>query len=236
MKAPFMHGIRDWRPLLILGVGSIFFCLVGLKDSVWTYAFWRHPWPIYTDVMARSFYEGNLPGVSDIGVTVPILAFFVWLKLRRDPAHLQASNRLRFLFTCGLMGSLITVQSFKWIVSRARPKVFEKEVLSTLNIDPSSIWLPGFMGWDGPRGYSWNSFPSGHAGTCATLIALVYLIPSHRQRDRVLAILAVIALTLAMAIGRSMAGMHWLSDSVASFFMVWAVVDIVAQRTPSFKI
>lgn len=221
--------IRFSRPAMILGVGFVFFCLMGFKDSVWTYAFWRHPWPEYTNIMARSFYEGELPGVSDIAVTASIFAFFFWLKLRRDPQKREASLRLRFLFTSGLAGALITVQSFKWIVSRARPKIFERDVLSTLNVDPSSIWLPGFMGWDGPRGSSWNSFPSGHSGTCAILIALVYLVPHTRPLSRALVTSAIVILTTSMAIARSMAGMHWLSDSIASFFMVWAVVDVVAQ-------
>jgi membrane-associated phospholipid phosphatase len=221
--------IRIWRPAAILAVGFILFCLMGFKDSVWTYAFWRHPWPEYTNIMARSFYEGELPGVSDIAVTGSILAFFVWLKFRRNPQKQEISTLLRFVFTCGITGALITVQSFKWIVSRARPKIFERDVLATLNVDPSSIWLPGFMGWDGPRGSSWNSFPSGHSGTCAILIALVYMVPDSRPMTRILVGCAVVALTISMAIGRSMAGMHWLSDSIASFFMVWAVVDVVAQ-------
>jgi membrane-associated phospholipid phosphatase len=85
------------------------------------------------------------------------------------------------------------------------------------------------MGWDGPRGFSYNSFPSGHAASCAVLIALVYLFPKHRVIERAVTTSTLIVLTTAMAIGRSMAGMHWLSDSIASFFIVWAVVDLVAH-------
>lgn len=217
------------RPLLILLTGTIAFCLMGLKDSVWTYAFWRHPWPDFTNVMARSMFEGELPGVSDLAVMIPIVAFFIWLKRRRDPALKNYSQKLKFLFLSGLMSSLLTIQALKWIISRARPKVFESEVLEHLNVDPSSIWLPGYMGWDGPRGYSWNSFPSGHTGTCAVLLALIYLVPDKNLRLRFVLTSLILSLTIAMGISRSMAGMHWLSDSVASLFIVWAVIDYLAQ-------
>lgn len=217
------------RPAIILFTGAVFFCLMGLKDSVWTYAFWRHPWPIYTQVMSRSVFEGELPGVSDIGVILPIVVFFIWLKRRRDPTLFEYLNKLRFIFLSTIMSSVVAVQSIKWLVSRARPKIFERDVLDKLNVDPSSIWLPGFMGWDGTRGYSYNSFPSGHASSCAVLIALVYLMPAHRVFARAVTTSTVIVLTCAMAVARSMAGMHWLSDSIASFFIVWATVDVVAQ-------
>lgn len=217
------------RPLIILFTGSVLFCLMGLKDSVWTYAFWRHPWPEYTHVMSRSVFEGDLPGVSDIGVVLPIVVFFIWLKRRRHPSLAEYVNKLQFIFLSTIMSSVVVVQSAKLLISRARPKVFEKDVLDHLNVDPSSIWLPGYMGWDGPRGYSYNSFPSGHASSCAVLIALVYLLPTRRIFARALTTSTVITLTCAMAIARSMAGMHWLSDSIASFFMVWATVDLVAQ-------
>ena len=226
---PSRPELRYGRAAVLLFVGAICFCLMGLKDSVWTYALWRHPWPEYTHIMARSVFEGELPGVSDIGVVLPIAAFFIWLKRRRDPALARYANKLKFIFISTIMSSIIVVQTVKILISRARPKVFESEVLDKLNGDPSSIWLPGYMGWDGPRGYSYNSFPSGHAASCAVLIALVYLFPATRIVARSLTASAVILLTAAMAVARSMAGMHWLSDSIASFFIVWAVVDLVAQ-------
>lgn len=226
-KSP--RTIRYERPIGILILGTMCFCLVGMKDSVWTYAFWRHPWPEYTNFMSRSLFEGDWPGGSDLGVVIPILAFWYWLRIRGKSVRADLAKSLKFVFTCGIIGSGSAVQLIKLSVSRARPKVFESEVLAHLNVDPASIWLPGYMGWDGPRGYSWNSFPSGHAGSCAFFIALVYLIPRHRQIARSITASTVIVATMLMAIARSMAGMHWLSDSVASFFIVWAAVDLIAQ-------
>lgn len=220
-----------YRPVLILAIGATLFYLTGFRDAVWTFAFWRHPSPVFTDVMSRSFYEGEWPGISDIGVTVPLLAFFWWLKIRKSNGDRPLfANQLRFIFISGFFGAFVTIHSFKWLVSRARPKVFDRDVLPQLGIDPAELYLPGFMGWDGPRGTSWNSFPSGHAGTCAVLLALAYLIPrTHWARPLVLS--AVIVLTASMAVARSMAGMHWISDSVASFFLVWATVDFIWSRS-----
>ena len=222
------------RPLAILMVGSICFFATGYIDGQWTLALWANPSVIFTDVMSRSVYEGNLPGMSDIGVTLPILAFLVWVWRRYRPQETalqdQTQQNLKFLFLTGLFASLATIHSFKWIVSRARPKVFLTQILPALNVDPSSIYLPGFMGWAGPRGASWNSFPSGHACSCALFIVFSYLNWKTSRYTAVLWFIGAAIFTALMGIGRSMAGMHWISDSVASFFLVWAVTDIIWQR------
>ena len=216
--------------LAILFIGSIVFLVIGIKDFAWTYYLWRHPWPTFMQLMSRSLYEGDWPGASDIGTSLSIVAFLIWLKVRSDRKKEVLTQGLRFVFTTGAVGWLITIQMFKWLVSRARPRTFESEVLSSLYTGHVNIWLPGFMGWRGPRGYGWNSFPSGHVGTCAVLLSLVYLIPRQKRLVRYGAASAVTVLTLAMAIARSMAGMHWLSDSVASFFMVWALIHYASER------
>jgi membrane-associated phospholipid phosphatase len=178
-------------------------------------------------------YEGALPGMSDIGVTLPILAFFMWLYYHRkqvtSPSIEVLKSKLRFIFLCGLFAPFVTVQSLKWLVSRARPKIFISEVLPTLTETHEHLFLPGFMGFTGPRGYSWNSFPSGHASTCALLLVLAYVFGNNKMQKSGIFLL-VFALTGFMAVGRSMAGMHWISDSVASFFVVWAIIDLIYLR------
>lgn len=224
--------IPRWRRLAIFCSGVIVFIFVGRQDGLWAKSLFDQPWPYFTDVMSRSFYEGDLPGTSDLGVTLPIAAFFLWLyqKYGRQPRQWVEPQKLQFIFLSGLFASLVTIHSLKWLISRARPKVFFQEVLPTLNTDLSTQVLPGFMGWTGPRGYSWNSFPSGHTSTCALLLTLVYL--SSRSHKQQIALFGGIFLLCAtMAAARAMAGMHWISDSVASFFLVWMVVDIVHQKT-----
>lgn len=224
---------------VIMTVGTVCFCMIGLRDFEWTTRLLANKWPAFTDVMSRSLFEGELPGMSDFGVIIAIMAFVAWLRLRRSAVSNECAQptlvRLKFIFLSGVFAPLFTVQIFKWVISRARPNVFLSEVLPERPDLVGDIWLPGFMGLMGPRGYMWNSVPSGHASTCAVLLVFSYAYGKTVWQKSLIGT-AVIAYTAAMAIARSMAGMHWISDSVASFFIVWAVIDIVYQKVALGKI
>lgn len=235
----FQSEAYSWSRLAVIAITGLFStALAGYRDTAWTLHFAKNPVQPFTNFMAQSVFEAEWPGGSDIGVIIPIIAFFYWLLLKKHSAEEQIQyirNRLRYIFLCGISAPLIAVHTFKWSFSRARPKVYISEILPTLNDQADLSWLPGFMGIFGPRGYSWNSFPSGHSATCAVLISLCYLF-RPRSAQRMVGFVVVLMFTGFMAVSRSMAGMHWISDSVASFFLVWCVVDFLSfkllQKTP----
>ncbi|MCX6124154.1 MAG: phosphatase PAP2 family protein [Proteobacteria bacterium] len=222
--------------MIILALGAVCFLIAGYRDLAWTVHMFGHPWRDFANFMSRSMFEGELPGGSDLGVLIPIIAFLLWL-YRRRPGQINsqvALKCLKFTFLSGLLAPLVAVQLLKLIVSRARPKVYLTEVLPQQSLLGNSDFLPGFMGIDGPRGYSWNSFPSGHASSCAVLLVFVYIF-GRTKLSRTLIFTTVFTFTGFMAAARSMDGMHWMSDSVASFFVVWTVVDWLYTRIFSDK-
>lgn len=219
-----------WRSCGILIAGVILTLTTTQFEAPVVLDFYRNPWPEFRNFMANSFFEGRPFGGSDIGVTLALIAFAIWIYQRsqRKSDAPSIAAKLKFLWLTGLLTAICGVHSLKWIVSRARPKVIltpDTQVDTMINL----TW-PGFMPWDGPRGLDWNSFPSGHTASCAIMIAYAYLVwPKHRAAG----ITVFVAVTIycgLMAIARSMAGMHWLSDSVASFFLAWFIIDMVARR------
>ena len=172
-------------------------------------------------------------GVSDIGVTTAIICFFLWLPKRQksQPSESLSTENLKFIWQTGLLTAVISVHSLKWLIGRARPKVFFGEHLSTqFTVDSlKQLHLPGFMPIFGPRGLSLNSFPSGHTASCAVLLVFCYILwPRHKSLSILLGA-TIINLSCAMGAARSMAGMHWLSDSVASIFLTWAIIHIYSS-------
>jgi membrane-associated phospholipid phosphatase len=224
---------RRYRPLYILGAGILLFVFAGIRDIAWTRHLYENPWRDFSNVMARSLFEGELPGASDIGVVIAIGVFgtWAWIKYSKKNLNQVTKQNLKFSLLSAVLTPLIIVQSLKWIiVSRARPKVYFSEILPTLP-NPENLvqFFPGFMGLGGPRGYSWSSFPSGHSSTCALLLFLVYLLGRNKLEKSAI-FLAVFLFTAAMAVARSMDGMHWFSDSIASFFIVWTFIDYIHYR------
>jgi membrane-associated phospholipid phosphatase len=189
--------------------------------------------------MAQSIFESGKFGGSDFGIFLGIFAFIYWVSIKRRSGIKDELKKLKlkFIFLSVILAPLLSVHSFKWIVSRARPNAFASEVLKSDSLIPSDVYLPGFMGLHGPRGYSWNSFPSGHVSTCAVFLVFCYLISNtnvvKNRMYQSFAFTSVALYTGLMGIARAMAGMHWISDSVASFFLVWAVVDWTWHKTLS---
>lgn len=222
------------RPILILLFGIAAFCVVALYEPSIVWYFVQNPWPEFRDIMSQSIYEGGAPGASDIGVTAAIICFLAWLYERKKTVSTKISSleAKRFVWMSGIT-SVVVIHSLKWIVSRARPKIFfSQEALPAGGAEPlSGIHWAGFMPFNGPRGILFNSFPSGHTASCALLLTFCYIFAAKRAFLGYLYASLVIIFCALMAIARSMAGMHWLSDSVASFFITWAVVDILFSRS-----
>lgn len=217
-----------WSSIAILITGAVFTVWTSLGEAPFVAELYRQPWTEFRDFMANSYFEGRPFGGSDIGVSLAILSFLLWLRSRqsksstRPPRHL-----LLFLWLSSLITGLAVVHSLKLLISRARPKIVITENLSFDAI--SSLTWPGFLTWDGPRGPEFNSFPSGHTASCAIMLGYVYLLWPRQKLWALFTFITVLAFSGSMAIARSMAGMHWLSDSVASFFLAWFVIDTTAR-------
>jgi len=214
--------------------GIAAFCVVALYEPPLVWYFWQNPWPGFRDFMSQSMYEGGAPGGSDIGVTAAIICFLAWLYERKKsvPAKLIGLEAKRFIWLSGLITSVVAVHTLKWIVSRARPKIFFAlgNAVNGETGNLSGIQWAGFMPFDGPRGSTFNSFPSGHTASAAILLSFCYLIGAKRPLLGYFFGTLVFIFSCMMAVARSMAGMHWLSDSVASFFITWIIVDYLFSR------
>ncbi len=218
-------------PTLILLAGAIAIYGAAQIEAVLVYQLWQQPWPGFRDFMAHSIFEGEAFGGSDIGIVFAVVCFFGWVARKRGKILLPffSTSELRFIWLASLLTSIVSVHSLKWIVSRARPKiVFTPD---HLGLDPigflSQLRWPGFMPIDGPRGLTFNSFPSGHTAACAILVTVSYVAWRRRPKFSAVFFLVVMLFCASMAIARSMAGMHWISDSIASFFITWAVIQAV---------
>jgi membrane-associated phospholipid phosphatase len=217
--------------VLILLIGACAVYGAAQVEALYVYDLWLHPWPWFRDFMAHSIFEGEAFGGSDIGVLFAIICFFAWLARRRGKTILPwfSTLELRFIWLASLLTSIVSVHSLKWIISRARPKIiFTPEYLG---IDPvgflTRLRWPGFMPMDGPRGLTFNSFPSGHTAACAILMTVSYVCWRRKPGFSAAFFMIVMLFCVLMAVARSMAGMHWISDSIASFFITWAVIHSV---------
>jgi membrane-associated phospholipid phosphatase len=212
----------------ILVLGLCLFVVVGQIEAPIVLSLWQSPLPVFRDFMADSVYEGDFIGGSDLGVTAAIICFFVWLRRRKKP-HIKtrfSNDELKFIWLSSLMSAIVVVHSLKWIVGRLRPHVFFGNANGQITTPEhiSDLVLPGFLPFLGPRGIGLNSFPSGHTASCAILLTFSYVLwQRHKSMGLALGV-CVLTYALAMAAARSMSGMHWLSDSIASIFLTWSLI------------
>lgn len=230
----FAGGGAVLVPLMIFTLGATCFCWLATIEAPLVYTLYQNPWVNFEQFMARSIYEGGAFGGSDVGVTLGILAYLLWLARRgaNSQKFFFTQQELKFVWMSSLFSALIFIHSLKWIVSRVRPKLFFTETpdWTIKGLDLATLKWPGFLSFDAPRGIGWNSFPSGHAGSVAILLCYAYI---FRRKNRYLGIaigLLVFLYSSAMTVARSMGGMHWLTDGVASFFGVWVIIHIFAGR------
>lgn len=223
-----------WLICLLLSIGTILFILVGSIEAPVVVDLWQAPVPWFRDFMADSIYEGDFIGASDLGVTAAIICFLVWLRRRKSQDHNRflSNHDLRFIWLSSFLTAIVAVHGLKWVIARARPNRFfdmlGQDALNPENL--ASLTLPGFLPLIGPRGMGLNSFPSGHTASCTILLAFSYVLwPKNKAASFITGAL-VLALSGAMGAARSMAGMHWLSDSVASVFLTWSIIHLTWHK------
>ena len=221
-------------PAAILVVGAVIFYGLTAIEAPIVAALMSDPWVSFEKIMSRSIYEGGAFGGSDVGVTCAILCFLVWIARRGANSEVLYFSRqeFKFVWLASLTTSIILVHSLKWIIIRVRPKLFfsTTPAMSLENANLESLRWPGFLSFNAPRGIGWNSFPSGHTASSAILLCFAYI---FYRKNRALGLgigMGVFLYCVAMSIARSMAGMHWLTDGVASFFGVWAIIHEISVR------
>lgn len=219
---------------LLLLLGTICFIVVGRIEAPLVVNLWQAPVPWFRDFMADSIYEGHFIGASDLGVTAAVICFLVWLRRRKsqDDDKFLSKHDLRFIWLSSFLTAIIAVHGLKWVVARARPNRFF-DMLGQDALDPdrlASLTMPGFLPLIGPRGLGLNSFPSGHTASCTILLTFSYVLWPKNKALSIITGALVLALSGAMGAARSMAGMHWLSDSVASVFLTWCVIHVTWHK------
>ena len=223
-----------WMICLLLSIGTIAFILVGSIEAPFVVNLWQAPVPWFRDFMADSIYEGDFIGASDFGVTAAIICFLVWLRRRKSPDQNRffSKHDLRFIWLSSFLTAIVAVHGLKWVIARARPnRFFEmlgQDAINSENL--ASLSLPGFLPLIGPRGMGLNSFPSGHTASCTILLAFSYVLWPKNKAASLITGALVLALSGAMGAARSMAGMHWLSDSVASVFLTWSIIHVTWHK------
>ena len=233
---PRKYGRRVWfmMPAIIFILGVACFCWLATMEAPLVYALYQHPWVNFEKFMARSIYEGGGFGGSDVGVTLGILIFLVWLARRgaNSKKFFFTLQELKFIWMSSLFASVFFVHSFKWIFSRLRPKIFfaEASQWTTRGVELAALKWPGFLPFDAPRGTGWNSFPSGHVASASILLCYSYIFYRKNGYWGLAVGLLVFLYCVAMSLARSMGGMHWLSDGVASFFGGWVIIHIFAEK------
>ncbi|MCX6118274.1 MAG: phosphatase PAP2 family protein [Proteobacteria bacterium] len=211
--------------------------ITGLLDLPVTLDLFYDPNKNFALFMEQSVFSGQMIGGSDFGVFLIIYSLVTWLyyRYKRSNNQMTSSNFLekyRFIVVTGVLSTVLAVHSLKLLISRARPNLYFRELMNAPEYS-HDYWLPGIEGIFGPKGYSWNSLPSGHSSTSAIFITMAYLLSSNSKSSKILpafVFLSVLLYTMLMGVARSMSGMHWLSDSVASFFIVWTVTDAVWRK------
>jgi PAP2 superfamily len=227
---PAAHGLWQRPDLYVF----IFVCLALLAampvikqmDYVWTLALHRHQVRWLTQIMGQTLFEGHPPGASDVpvlflGISV-ILYTIAWLR----PQHaglVRLRPYLGFIVSVGFINGVLMVHGPKLALGRARPGLVFGHGAA---YSPFYAFGPHYITEDFFRG----SFPSGHTASMFTLMAIAYILmfDSHRWARAHLAGMfwaaLVLAVSVLMAVARSMSMSHWIGDGLLIILISWLVL------------
>lgn len=194
-KKLWTHPVT-YSGILLLGILSFFFIDRPL-------ALFFHP---LNHGAWRDFWKGvTLAGQSE-WYLVSGLVFSAWFHKRNK----KKARAALFLFSTVAVSGL-TADLFKFILGRARPKLFLNE------------GVYGFDVFHGHFEHAWTSFPSGHSATALSVaLTLSLLLPRFR-----VPLLIGAALVLA---SRIILCQHYLSDVIAGSLLGGMTVTMLFQR------
>ena len=217
-----------WGLIFLVTFFAVAMVLIAQVDFVWTQWLVQHNDVVFSNFIARSLFEGGLPGASDIAVIalLAILVLFIlsWTRPHAFPWLQSWRPRLGYMTFCAMVYAVFFVHSIKWIWGRYRP---------------NAVLIDGHMFTDwfklGPQfiadGIFRGSFPSGHTAAAFALMSLAYVLAgtgvTRLQRGLGWGFGALVLIySLAMSVGRAMTASHWLSDCVASMGVGWVLLHI----------
>jgi len=184
--------------------------------------------PVFEDFFGRTLFQGSLPGAGDIIVFSMVLTLALYLKSNFKSEHMfwwRWRPSLGFAVFSALVTAVCFVHATKWAIGRARPKEVIKHHLAY------SDWFefgPHYISEGVYRG----SFPSGHTIAAFLIMILAYVLAGdsrHSRRTRLIGYAMGVVACLysgSMAVARSMALSHWLSDGVLGMLVAWALIHI----------
>lgn len=190
--------------LVVLVVGVVIGVLLEMIDEGTGLARFDESVARWGSEHATSDAVHVIEAITQLGgtiVVVPVLGLVAGFDyVRRRNAEVFA-----FVAAVGL-GVVVLNNILKLIVDRDRPDVLQ---------------LVSAAG---------SSFPSGHSATAAATWSAVALILGRGQSRRVRALLAAGAavIAVAVAISRTLLGVHWVTDVVAGLFVGWGWFLLVA--------
>jgi len=181
----------------------------------------------FARIMGQSIFDGGSFGVGDIATCAFIGSAVVWFYLRyvkKFPRN-SIARAYGIITLSSLVSGLLIVHGLKLLMGRPRPHaVLEGQAPFHAFFEPSSL----------ERFWGSGSFPSGHAATMASLIVLIYIFP-WTLAQRITFMVVIATLTVGMGMARCMSLDHWITDSVASFFLCWMAGHVVSAKTPAKK-
>lgn len=156
------------------------------------------------------------------GLALAVLAWDAWRPLRPGPTRAQRAATLAFVVATMVLVPLhkrISLTSCPWSL-REFGGVAEHV----------SHWLPGVA--DGGPG---GCFPSGHAVTAFGFFALYFLWRGHRPALARAVLAAVLILGVLFAGAQLARGAHYLSHSLWSAWLCWALAAVGFRHVPLFS-
>ncbi|MEM6298528.1 MAG: phosphatase PAP2 family protein [Bacteroidota bacterium] len=234
----------------IILLGAIAMTPATLHDYEWTLYLSEHSHEGFKNFMANSIFELESIGGSDFPVLFLIAVLVLYLLsylpdlqsptgrkifgilirfLERRPNFTAQLIRWRpylgFMIVAGVCVLVYTVHPTKWLVGRPRPRVVFK------GDHPFSEWYLIGSHFISQGKYS-GSFPSGHTASSFVFMVLAYALAGTSQTRKWkligygVGIFAFVSAVL-MAVSRSMANAHWVTDCVFTIFFDWVIIHCI---------
>ena len=188
-----------------------------------------HGWPVFSEIMGRSLFEGEYPGGGDLAAIFLILVIVLYgASLRpKTPARLKAWRPvLGYMVVSAILTAFAYVHTLKWLLARARPHLVFDGAYAFSN------WYqigPHFI----TEGIYRGSFISGHTAQMFAPMVLAYALAGNSKAGRGIRAAGwltgflVLGAAAAMGIARCMSLAHWVTDVTGAVAMGWLTMHLL---------